>query len=130
MQENISGKTLAELRETAKELGIKSISTLKKAELIEKIEKRAGQASVGKVEEPQQESELQPQDEQMSKPNKEYCEISKPKTEATMQKNLESDKIEEGILDGNARRIRFSAGGKLSARSGGYLYISVSNSAV
>ncbi|HCT64695.1 MAG TPA: transcription termination factor Rho [Lachnospiraceae bacterium] len=83
MQENISGKTLAELRETAKRLGIKNISALKKAELIEKIETY--------VEEVCEEVEQNPQEDKN--------EVVQPKMEEQLQKNNENDKVEEGILE-------------------------------
>ena len=114
MQENISGKTLAELRETAKKLGIKNISTLKKAELIEKIEKNDEEILAKEFKEIKQKVELQPEktkiDEsneikpkpikaQIYKQEKSNREAVKPREEEQLQKNIESEKIEEGILE-------------------------------
>lgn len=97
--ENSKEKTLAQLRQTAKELGIKGISTLKKDQLVETIEaflekakKETEEKRTVKKQPPAKENNTEKQEEPEKQENRIQTEEKKPV-------GTENSEIREGVLE-------------------------------
>lgn len=97
--ENLKEKTLAQLRQTAKELGIKGISTLKKDQLVETIEaflekakKETEEKRTVKKQPPAKGNNTEKQEEPEKQENRTQTEEKKPV-------GTENSEIREGVLE-------------------------------